>query len=138
MMQKTLRSARLTAAPALAALLVVGFVPSAANAATSTIACKKAPTNYRQLIGTISSTSSETYLEASVPTAGSYAFEYEVTSSSAAFFDTYVNGQELGYVGGPNGTYRTRSLALSAGGQLVKVVGPNGSGSAKVYVVSTS
>ena len=85
---------------------------------------------YRQLIGQVDESA---YLEASVPSTGSYVIEYDV--SGVAAFDTYVNGTELGYVGGPTGAYQTRAVQLTAGGQLVQVVGPEGSGTASVYIV---
>lgn len=134
---KRSKSLRIPAVSAAAALLVMGFVPATAAAATTVTAAESTTqnTSYRQLIGTASA---PTYLEASVPTAGNYAIEYEVTTKSAAYFDTYVNGVRLGYVGGVTGTYRTRSIQLPAGGQLVRVTGPSGIGSAKVYIVSTS
>jgi hypothetical protein len=77
-----------------------------------------------------------TYLEASIPTAARYAIEYDITTANAAYFDTYLNGTELGYVGGVTGRYVTRAVRLSAGGQLVQVVGPDGSGTADVYIIS--
>ncbi|MEU3508267.1 hypothetical protein ABZ733_10090 [Streptomyces longwoodensis] len=88
---------------------------------------------FRQLIGHVSGPA---YLEASVPASGSYTIEYQITGNAA--FDTYVNGAELGYVGGSTGTYRTRTVKLPAGGVLVQVAGPEGSGQAAVYLVSVS
>ncbi|MEU6404304.1 hypothetical protein [Streptomyces sp. NPDC046985] len=88
---------------------------------------------YRQLIGQVSGPA---YLEASVPADGVYAIEYQITGNAA--FDTYLNGAELGYVGGSTGAYRTRSVRLSAGGLLVQVAGPEGSGRASVYLVRVS
>jgi hypothetical protein len=69
--------------------------------------------------------------------AGTYAIEYDLTAN-AAFFDTYVDGTELGYIGGATGTYLTRSVQLSSGGHLVQVAGPEGSGTANVYIVATN
>ena len=89
--------------------------------------------HYRQLLGTVTTS---TYLEASTPRAGTYAIEYDVTGT--AFFDTYVQNTELGYVGGTTGVYLTRPIRLTAGGHLVQAVGPEGSGSARVYLVQTS
>jgi hypothetical protein len=88
---------------------------------------------YRQLIGQVSGPA---FLEASVPAAGDYALEFDV--SGLAFFDAYVNGVETGYAGGPDGDYQTRPLPLSAGGVLVQVTGPEGTGTAAVYLVQTS
>ncbi len=85
---------------------------------------------YRQLLGRVTETA---YLEASVPSAGRYVIEYDV--SGVAIFDTYLNATELGYVGGPTGIYRTHAVPLTAGGQLLEVVGPEGSGTASVYIV---
>ena len=119
-----------------AALLVVGLTPAAAGSTSATSAAHTAvshKTHYRQLLGTVTGA---TYLEASVPTAGTYAIEYDITTTDAAYFDTYINGTELGYVGGVTGRYVTRAVQLSAGGQLVQVLGPDGSGSADVYIVS--
>ena len=84
----------------------------------------------------IGQTGGPTYLEASVPVTGTYLLEYEITG--VAFFDTYVDGTELGYVGGAGGTYQTRALPLSAGGHLVQVAGPEGSGTARIYLVQVS
>ncbi len=128
------------------ALLTVGLIPAAANAtptspatrsvhatpATRAAACHHR-VHYRQLIGTVTA---GTYLEASVPTAGTYAIEYDITTTSAAYFDTYLNSSELGYVGGVTGRYVTGTVQLTAGGQLVQVVGPDGAGSADVYLIS--
>lgn len=121
-------------AGAIAALITLGLaaVPGNAFAASGgTVAVQIA--DDRQLIGVVSTS---TYLEASVPASGTYLFEYEI--SGVAFFDTYVNGAELGYVGGSDGIYRTRASQLSAGGQLIQVVGPEGSGTARVYLVHLS
>ncbi|MDI5962418.1 hypothetical protein [Streptantibioticus silvisoli] len=87
----------------------------------------------RQLLGQVSG---PTYLEASAPVAGVYAVEYDVTGNAA--FDTYIDGTELGYVGASPGVYQTRSVSLSAGGHLVQVAGPEGSGQASVYLVQIS
>jgi len=121
------------------ALLTMGLVPAAASAtptlaapATRATACHH-HAHYRQLIGTVTA---GTYLEASVPTAGTYAIEYDITTTSAAFFDTYLNGTELGYVGGITGRYVTSTVQLTAGGQLVQVGGPDGAGTADVYLIS--
>jgi len=130
------------------ALLTLGLGSAAANAtpgpavhaprsvyaarATPAAACHHC-VHYRQLIGTVTAS---TYLEASVPTAGTYAIEYDITTTSAAFFDTYLNGTELGYVGGVTGRYVTRTVQLTAGGQLVQVGGPDGVGTADVYLIS--
>jgi len=128
------------------ALLTLGLGSAAANAtpavhATPSVHAAAATraggchhrAHYRQLIGTVTA---GTYLEASVPTAGAYAIEYDITTTTAAYFDTYVNGTELGYVGGVTGRYRTRPVQLTAGGQLVQVVGPDGAGTADVHLVS--
>ncbi len=108
-----------------ATLFIFGLAVTPADASTAT--------GYRQLIGEVSQS---TYLEASVPGSGSYRLEYDVTG--LAFFDSYVDGTELGYVGGTDGNYLTRPVALSAGGHLVQVVGPEGSGTAQVYLVSSA
>jgi hypothetical protein len=109
-------------AGSLAALITLGLAPAAANAA---------PPPYRQLIGVVNQPG---YFEASVPDTADYRLEYDTTG--VAFFDTYVDGTELGYVGGPAGSYQTRIVQLSAGGHLVQVVGPEGNGTARVYLVS--
>jgi len=133
------RSATGAVLSAAAALLAVGVAPAAASAApTPAVPAVHATSchhqvHYRQLIGTVTAS---IYLEASVPTAGTYAVEYDTTTTDAAYFDTYLNATELGYVGGVTGTYVTRAVQLSAGGQLVQVVGPDGVGSAQVYLVS--
>lgn len=114
---------------AAAAIAVAGPAGAAGGAPVAAAPAAAPAAAYRQLIGQVSR---PTYLEASTPAAGKYRIEYEITGT--AYFDTYVDGIELGYVGGPTGTYRTRSLRLSAGGHLVQVVGPEGSGSAKVYL----
>lgn len=131
--RQLIRSARVTTA-AVAAVLAVGLTPglARATASTPTSAHTTAATTYRQLIGTVSSS---TYLEASVPKNGSYAIEYDIITGTA-FFDTYLNGTELGYVAGSKGTYFTKTLYLPAGGQLVRVVGPEGVGTARVYIIS--
>ncbi len=130
-----------TAAAALAAAIAVTTVcvASAGTASATRLTATGDPSltatseSFRQLLGYVDGPAS---FEASTPTAGSYVIEYTVTGT--AFFDTYVNGTELGYVGGPTGTYRTRMLPLSAGGQLVHVAGPEGAGTASVYLVQIS
>ena len=125
------RAAVLAAAPVLAvmatAVLTAGIssasTPPAVRPAQAQDSC------YRQLIGTVSSPQ---YLEASAPSAGTYTIEYDITGT--AFFDTYVNNSELGYVGGSSGVYQTRTFSLPAGGVLVQVAGPEGSGQASVYL----
>ncbi|HEV2636408.1 MAG TPA: hypothetical protein VGX23_14755 [Actinocrinis sp.] len=125
--KKFAQAAVLAGAPVLAlgfaATANAASTPAAPGSAHAPKACS------RQLIGTVSSPE---YLEASAPAAGKYTVEYDVTGT--AYFDTYVNGTELGYVGGGTGTYHTRSFSLSAGGVLVQVAGPEGSGQAKVYL----
>lgn len=139
--RKLLRSAQFSVVAA-ATVFAAGLVPATASAAPTPAASsahkihkshKIHTATYRQLLGTVSG---PTYLEASVPSAGNYAVEYDITSG-VAFFDTYINGTELGYVGGGTGAYLTRSVTLTAGGQLVQVAGPEGSGTANVYIVST-
>lgn len=145
--RKLLRSAQFSVVAA-AAVFAAGLVPATASAAPTPAVSsahkihkshkshkshKNYTATYRQLLGTVSG---PTYLEASVPSAGNYAIEYDITSG-VAFFDTYINGTELGYVGGGTGAYLTRSVPLTAGGQLVQVAGPEGSGTANVYIVST-
>lgn len=90
----------------------------------------------RQFLGTVSA-SGPGYLKASAPADGTYAIEY-VTSGGVSYWDTYVDGTELGYVGGVPGTYQTKTITLKAGGHLVQVAGPEGSGTAKVYGVKIS
>ncbi|MFB7732578.1 hypothetical protein ACFC19_39685, partial [Streptomyces sp. NPDC056127] len=89
----------------------------------------------RQLLGQVA-TNGPTYFEASAQTEGTYAIEYDIDGT--AFYNTYVNDVELGYVGGSTGVYRTRSLQLSAGGHLVKVPGADGSATTAVYLVKLS
>ncbi len=84
----------------------------------------------RQFVGQVTGS---TYFEVSPPAAGTYALEYELEGT--AFFDTYVDEVELGYVGGSAGVYRTRPLSLTAGGHVVHVAGPDGAGTASVYLV---
>ncbi|WP_410623616.1 hypothetical protein [Amycolatopsis sp. cmx-8-4] len=120
------------------AVSVAGTAPMAAAAGASRSVVKTepgpgAPSVGRQLLGRVSGSA---YFEASLPAAGGYAIEYDITAT--AFFDTYVDEVELGYVGGPAGVYRTRSLTLTKGGHLVHVVGPEGSGMASVYLVRVS
>lgn len=117
--------------------VAVGVLSGTAGAASGqggTVEVRTAPAqstqSSRQLLGQVSR---PTYLEASTPAAGVYAIEYDIKGT--AFFDTYLDGTELGYVGGPTGTYRTRSISLTAGGHLVQVTGPDGSGTASVYLV---
>lgn len=120
-----------------AAVIVTGVAPVASAAGTvADLRTSTAKSSLaRQLLGQVSS--GPAYFEASAPSAGVYAIEYEITGT--AFFDTYVDDKtELGYVGGPAGVYRTRSVSLSAGGHLVNVVGPEGSGTASVYLVQIS
>ena len=121
-----------------AAVSVAGVVPVAAAAPSSSEtaqiqAATAANPLSRQLLGQVSGPAD---FEASAQTAGVYAIEYEITGN--AFFDTYVDNTELGYVGGSTGTYRTGSQSLSAGGHLVHVAGPEGSGTASVYLVQIS
>ncbi len=132
-----LLSLRLSVAATAAAVLGLGLLAAGANAATpaaSVVTASASPqaAPYRQLLGTVTAS---TYLEASVPRAGKYAIEYDITAN-AAFFDTYVDGTELGYVGGSTGTYLTRAVQLSASGHLVQVAGPEGVGTANVYLVA--
>lgn len=129
----SLKSTRLVAGCLTASLALV-LTPTSAIASPApdrTNAVQVA--DFRQLIGEVSG---PTFLEASVPANGTYLLEYQI--SGMAFFDTYVDGTELGYVGGPDGTYRTRTLTLSAGGHLVEAVGPEGSGTARLYLVQIS
>ena len=118
---------RIVAGVALAATVcgIASMAPATASAAPAYGA------TYRQLIGHVTG---PTYLEASTPSAGTYAVEYDVTGVS--YWDTYINGTELGYVGGVAGTYYTRDVSLNGGGQLVQVTGPEGTGEADVYLVS--
>lgn len=113
----------------LLAMLGVAGITGAAHAAnTTSVSVHQAGS--RQLLGTVTGV---TDFEASPPSAGTYVFEYEVDGVSG--WDTYVDGAELGYVGGPTGVYRTRTVALTAGGHLVRVAGPEGYGSARAYLV---
>ena len=120
-----------------AAVMTLGLVPAPASAAVDTSTPGAAnvvrTAEFRQLIGDVSTS---TYFEVGVPGAGTYVLEYEITG--VAFFDTYVDGIELGYVGGAGGSYRTRPIELSASGHLVQAVGPDGSGSARVYLVQVA
>ncbi|WP_146073661.1 hypothetical protein [Amycolatopsis sp. CA-126428] len=102
------------------------FLRSVAEAPSTVVAAS--PT--RQLIGQVTGS---TYFEVSPPAAGAYAFEYKLEGT--AFFDTYVDEVELGYVGGSAGVHRTRPLSLTAGGHVVHVAGPEGAGTALVYLV---
>ena len=128
---KLLRAAAIPAAPVLAVTAMVVLTPGTGSASTPLGVHPAQPQAVcsRQLIGTVSSPG---YLEASAPSAGTYSIEYDVTG--IAFFDTYVNNTELGYVGGSSGAYQTSTFPLSAGGVLVQVAGPEGSGQANVYL----
>jgi hypothetical protein len=131
----TARRTALSLALGITASVALGTVCATAGAAPlavphSTVARATAA---RQLLGHVSG---PTFLEASVPAAGRYALQYDIEGTAA--FDTYLNGTELGYVGGPTGTYQTRTVQLPAGGLLVQVAGPEGSGQASVYLVRTS
>ncbi len=128
---KFFRAAVGVAVPALVMTAMVALTPGTGSASALTGIHPAQHQNgcYRQLIGTVSSPG---YLEASAPSAGTYSIEYDITGS--AYFDTYVNNTELGYVGGSTGIYHTRTFSLSAGGVLVQVAGPEGSGKASVYL----
>ncbi|GAB7044467.1 MULTISPECIES: hypothetical protein [Catenuloplanes] len=134
-------TAAATCGLAVAAMIVAG--PGAAVAATGSAtagsaivgpaATGHAPaarTTYRQFLGEVTTPTS---YPANVPHAGSYVFEYEV--QGLAYFNTYVDDLELGYVGGVAGTYRTPAVRLEAGERRVRAVGPHGPGTAKVYLV---
>lgn len=125
------RVATLAAVPALAMAATVVLTPaiSSASVPAGGHPAQAQDSCYRQLIGTVSSPG---YLEASVPSAGTYTIEYDIAGT--AYFDTYVNGTELGYAGGSSGVYQTRTFPLAAGGVLVQVAGPEGSGQADVYL----
>ncbi len=117
----------------LGTVATVGLTPGTGNAGTTTATHAARPLT-RQLLGTISSGTE--YYEASAHVSGTYVIEYEVTG--VAFFGTYVDEEELGYVGGPTGTYRTREFPLSEGGHLVQAVGPEGYGEARIHLVQLS
>ncbi len=146
------RKAIISATSALAATMILGFVPGVASATPAIDQRgsvvqeqrkteqeqrkseheqrKSEPTFQRTFLGTVTGSR---FLEAPAYTDGTYVFEYVVTG--VGFFDTYVNGVELGYVGGSSGTYQTKPVVLRAGGQLVQVVGPEGSATADLYIV---
>ncbi|HEX7307911.1 hypothetical protein [Lentzea sp.] len=115
---------------ALLAVLGAVGVTGATDAVAAPSASAVAQSESRQLLGTVTGVHD---FDATAPSAGSYAVEYEVAGVS--YWNTYVDGVELGYVGGAAGTYRTRVLTLTAGCHLVRVTGPEGWGSAKVYLV---
>ena len=115
----------------LALVATVGLAVSGAVTVTANAASAATTPSFRQLIGTVSGS---TDLEVGVPGSGTYAVEYDVTGT--AYFDTYVDGTELGYVGGTDGVFQTRTLQLSSSGHLIHVAGPEGSGSATVYLVA--
>jgi hypothetical protein len=126
------RSAPLRTVVALAVMAVVATTtPPALAAPVAASAGPATAASYRHYLGT---TSAPVSFRTSVPRAGRYALQYSI--SGTAFFDTYVGDRELGYVGGPSGTYTTTSVWLRAGRHVVQVVGPEGSGSARVYLVS--
>jgi hypothetical protein len=127
------RSVVASALCVLGAAAAVGLAPGTGNASSSVVAGVTQPVS-RQLIGQVSD--GPAYFEASAHVSGTYVIEYEVTG--LAFFNTYVDEVELGYVGGPDGTYQTRPFALSEGGHLVHAVGPHGIGQAKVYLIKVS
>lgn len=135
---KLSRATAISAVFGLTVALTVGLSPTVSNAATMganvpAVASAPSASAYRQLVGTVSGPA---LFESSVPVNGTYAFEYAVTDGIFAAFDTYVDGVELGYTGGvPGGVYRSRAVALNAGGHLVQIAGPEGSGTAKVYIV---
>ena len=125
------RTAAIGAVPVLAVLAAVTLNPgvSSASIPAGVHPAQAQDSCYRQLIGTVSSPG---YLEASAPSAGTYTIEYDITGT--AYFDTYVDNTELGYVGGSSGEYQTSTFPLSACGVLVQVAGPEGSGQADVYL----
>lgn len=139
--RKPTRRTVILATCGLVAATAVGLTPAMGNAATTEAGApavvQTAP--YRQLVGRVSGPK---LFESSVPVNGTYAFEYVVLDGVFAAYDTYVDDRlpGLGYTGGvPGGPYRTvQTVQLSAGGHLVKVVGPEGSGSADVYIVQVS
>lgn len=49
-----------------------------------------------------------------MPKNGSYAIDYDIVNGTA-FFDTFLNGAELGYVGGLRARNFTKALYLRAG-----------------------
>ncbi|MFD9701779.1 hypothetical protein [Lentzea sp. NPDC059081] len=114
----------------LLAVLGLTSVAGATSAVATTASTAGAQAESRQLLGTVTGV---TDFDATAPADGEYAVEYEV--GGVSYWDTYVDGLELGYVGGAQGVYRTRSLTLTAGCHLVRVAGPEGWGSAKVYLV---
>ena len=126
------RLAAIAATCGLAVSTAVGMTAGVGNAATvaNGATVVQEATLYRQLVGEVQRSM---YFETSVPTSGAYVIEYEL--QGVAYFNTYLNGVELGYVGGVTGVYQTRPQQLSAGGHLLKVTGPHGSGTAKVYIV---
>lgn len=137
------RRSAILATCGLVAAAVIGLTPAMGNAATATATSSGnaavQPAPYRQLLGRVTGPQ---LFESSVPVNGTYAFEYVIRDGVFAAYDTYVNDRlpSLGYTGGvPGGPYRTgKAVQLNAGGHLVKVVGPEGSGSADVYIVQIS
>ncbi len=130
------RRTAISAMCGLALTAAVTVVPSVSHAsttveATATSPSATTPTAYRQLIGTVTTS---TYFEASVPTEGTYALEF-VVQEGVAYFGAYINDIDLGHAGGAKGAHQTRPVRLNAGGLLVHIVGPDGSGTADVYIV---
>ena len=123
---------------ALAAASALTFAMAPGASAMATVSTRAPHVSqageYRQLLGRVPDAS---YFEASVPTDGTYAIEYDVTDG-VGFFDTYLDGSDLGYIGGGVGSYQSDPQQLKAGGHLLHVVGPEGSARAEVYVVSVN
>ncbi|WNV82993.1 hypothetical protein [Umezawaea sp. Da 62-37] len=130
---KVWKSGRVTAfsvVTGIAASFALAVLPGViASAEASPVTTAAQSTSSRQLLGTTSN--SATYTP-TVAASGTYVMEYEVDGVS--FYNTAIDGKELGYVGGSSGTYSTRSFELTAGTHTVKVIGPEGYGTVKVYL----
>lgn len=114
---------KVASAVILLAVLGATSAAGAVSAVATTVTVADEKTESRQLLGIVTGV---TDFEVSAHNAGAYAVEYEVADVS--FWNTYINGLELGYVGGSTGVYRTRSVTLTAGDHLVRVTGPEGHG----------
>ena len=115
--------------------VALGGSASASPQATGVHTSVAAKPQFRQLIGHVVASG---YFEASVPVAGNYAIEYDVTKG-IVYYNTLIDGVGLGSAGGPAGTTNhTAATPLTAGGHLVNVAGGEGTGEADLYLVQIS
>ncbi|GIJ51713.1 hypothetical protein Val02_85990 [Virgisporangium aliadipatigenens] len=90
-------------------------------------------------IGTVYNLSAT--FQVKVPCAGTYTIAYEILNGWA-YYSSYFNGwtTPLGYAGGGPGQryYSGSDVVLTAGVHEVRIVGPEGRGDAKVFLVASS